>query len=48
MRAHDSSADMRYLVMPMRPKGTEGWTEAELAALITRDSMIGVTQALPA
>jgi nitrile hydratase len=48
VRVHDSSADMRYLVMPQRPLGTEGWTEAQLAALITRDSMIGVTQALPA
>ncbi|MEP0964616.1 MAG: nitrile hydratase subunit alpha [Roseobacter sp.] len=48
VRVHDSSADMRYLVMPMRPEGTEGWGEAQLAKLITRDSMIGVTQALPA
>ena len=48
VRVHDSSADMRYLVMPMRPAGTEGWSEAQLAKLVTRDSMIGVTQALPA
>jgi nitrile hydratase len=48
VRVHDSSADMRYLVMPMRPDGTEGWSEAQLAALITRDSMIGVTTTLPA
>lgn len=48
VRVHDSSADMRYLVMPMRPEGTEGWSEEQLAALVTRDSMIGVTQALPA
>jgi nitrile hydratase len=40
---HDSNADMRYLVMPMRPPGTEGWTEAQLAELVTRDTMIGVT-----
>jgi nitrile hydratase len=33
---------MRYLVLPMRPAGTEGMSEAELAALVTRDSMIGV------
>ena len=46
IRVHDSSADMRYLVMPMRPEGTQGWSEAQLAALITRDSMIGVAQAL--
>ena len=45
VRVHDSTADMRYLVLPMRPAGTEGWDEARLAALVTRDSMIGV--ALP-
>jgi nitrile hydratase len=45
VRVHDSTADMRYLVLPMRPPGTEGWGEAELAELVTRDSMIGV--ALP-
>ena len=43
VRVHDSTADMRYLVLPMRPKGTEGWSEEKLAALVTRDSMIGVT-----
>jgi nitrile hydratase len=43
VRVHDSTAMMRYLVLPMRPKGTEGHTEDELAALVTRDSMIGVT-----
>jgi nitrile hydratase alpha subunit len=43
VRVHDSTADMRYLVLPMRPKGTEGFDEAKLAALVTRDSMIGVT-----
>ena len=43
VRVHDSTADMRYLVLPMRPKGTEGFDEARLAALVTRDSMIGVT-----
>ncbi len=43
VRVHDSTADMRYLVLPMRPKGTEGLDEAKLAALVTRDSMIGVT-----
>jgi len=45
IRVHDSTADMRYIVLPMRPKGTEGWDEAKLATLVTRDSMIGV--ALP-
>ena len=38
----DSSAEQRYLVLPERPAGTEGFTEEELAALITRDAMIGV------
>ena len=38
----DSSAEVRYLVLPQRPPATEGMTEAELAALVTRDSMIGV------
>jgi nitrile hydratase len=45
VRVHDSTADMRYLVLPMRPAGSEGLSEAELAGLVTRDSMIGV--ALP-
>jgi nitrile hydratase len=45
IRVHDSNANMRYLIMPMRPAGSESMTEAELAALITRDSMIGVTVA---
>jgi nitrile hydratase len=43
VRVHDSTADMRYLVLPMRPKGTDGLDEAALAGLVTRDSMIGVT-----
>jgi nitrile hydratase subunit alpha len=38
---HDSSADLRYLVLPQRPEGTEGMAEDELAALVTRDSLIG-------
>ena len=42
VRVHDSTADMRYLVLPMRPAGTEGWSEERLAKLVTRDSMIGV------
>src|SRR5437868_15109215 len=42
IRVHDSTADMRYLVLPMRPKGTEGWDEARLAGIVTRDAMIGV------
>ncbi|HJY78259.1 MAG TPA: nitrile hydratase subunit alpha [Burkholderiales bacterium] len=42
IRVHDSTADMRYLVLPMRPAGTDGWSEERLASLVTRDSMIGV------
>jgi nitrile hydratase subunit alpha len=42
IRVHDSNADMRYLVLPMRPKGTEGWSEERLAATVTRDCLIGV------
>jgi hypothetical protein len=42
IRVHDSNANMRYLVMPMRPKGTEGWSEDQLADIVTRDTMIGV------
>ena len=45
VRVFDSSADIRYLVLPRRPEGTEGMGESELAALVTRDSMIGVTPA---
>jgi nitrile hydratase alpha subunit len=47
VRVHDSTADIRYLVLPLRPEGTEGLSEAELARLVTRDSMIGVMDALP-
>ena len=42
MRVHDSNADMRYIVLPMRPKGTEGWSEEKLASIVTRDCMVGV------
>jgi nitrile hydratase subunit alpha len=42
IRVHDSTADMRYLVLPMRPAGTDGWSEERLAELVTRDSLIGV------
>ncbi|MCG6904341.1 MAG: nitrile hydratase subunit alpha [Rhodobacter sp.] len=41
VRVHDSTADMRYIVLPARPAGTERLSESELAALVTRDSMIG-------
>jgi nitrile hydratase len=43
IRVHDSTADMRYLVMPMRPAGTEAFSEDQLAGLVTRDSLIGVS-----
>jgi nitrile hydratase len=43
VRVHDSTADMRYLVLPERPKGTEGLSEDALAELVTRDCMIGVS-----
>ncbi|MEM6848353.1 MAG: nitrile hydratase subunit alpha [Pseudomonadota bacterium] len=41
IEVYDSTAEVRYLVVPMRPKGTEGWDEAALAGLVTRDAMIG-------
>ncbi len=41
VRVHDSTADMRYVVIPARPAGTEGWPPEALAKLVTRDSMIG-------
>jgi len=42
IHVHDSTADMRYMVLPMRPAGTADWDEARLASIVTRDSMIGV------
>ena len=42
VRVHDATADCRYLVLPARPKGTEGWSEEALAKIVTRDSMVGV------
>jgi nitrile hydratase subunit alpha len=42
IRVHDSTADMRYIVLPRRPAGTESWSEDRLAALVNRDCMIGV------
>ncbi len=46
IRVWDSTAEMRYLVIPERPAGTEGWREEQLAELVTRDSMIGTGLAL--
>ena len=47
IRVHDSTADMRYLVLPMRPAGTEDWNEERLASIVTRDCMIGVAVPSP-
>ena len=41
IRVWDSTAETRFLVVPMRPAGTEGWDEARLATLVTRDAMVG-------
>jgi nitrile hydratase len=46
VRVHDSTANMRYMVLPRRPAGTAGWSEDRLKRLVTRDSMIGVSHAL--
>ncbi|HZD88625.1 MAG TPA: nitrile hydratase subunit alpha [Pseudolabrys sp.] len=48
IRVWDSTAETRFLVLPMRPPGTDGWSEERLAELVTRDSMIGTGLALPA
>ena len=48
VRVWDSTAEIRYLVVPQRPEGTEGWSAAQLAQLVTRDSMIGTGFALAA
>jgi nitrile hydratase len=42
IRVHDSNADMRYMVLPARPAGTQGWSEERLAGIVTRDCLIGV------
>jgi nitrile hydratase len=44
VRVWDSTAELRYLVLPMRPPGTESLTEEALAALVTRDAMIGTAR----
>ncbi|MDA1257141.1 MAG: nitrile hydratase subunit alpha [Chloroflexi bacterium] len=46
VRVVDSNSELRFLVIPRRPEGTEGWSEAQLATLVTRDSMIGVAAPL--
>ena len=46
VRVVDSNSELRFLIIPRRPPGTEGWSEDKLASLVTRDSMIGVSAAL--
>jgi nitrile hydratase len=41
IRVHDSTSELRYLVVPQRPAGTDGWSADELAAIVSRDAMIG-------
>jgi nitrile hydratase subunit alpha len=47
VRVWDSTAELRYLVLPERPAGTDGWTEEQLAALVNRDAMVGVAKVPP-
>ena len=46
VRVHDSTAELRYMVLPQRPAGTDDWTEEQLVALVTRDSLIGTQREL--
>ena len=46
VRVHDSTAELRYMVLPQRPAGTDNWSERQLAELITRDSLIGTQRIL--
>ena len=48
VRVHDSTAELRYMVLPERPADTDGWDERQLAAIVTRDSLIGTQRALTA
>lgn len=47
LRIWDTTADTRYMILPLRPEGTEGWNQEELASLITQDSLIGITRLEP-
>ena len=47
LRVHDSTAEQRYLVLPPRPAGTDGWDQEQLASLVTRNAMIGTGRPLP-
>jgi len=46
VRVHDSTAELRYMVLPQRPAGTDDWSEEQLAALVTRDSLVGTQRQL--
>jgi nitrile hydratase len=46
VRVHDSTSDVRWMVLPRRPAGTDGWSEEELARLVTIDSLVGSAEAL--
>jgi nitrile hydratase len=46
VRVHDSTAELRYMVLPQRPAGTDDWSEEKLAGLVTRDSLIGTQRDL--
>lgn len=48
IRVWETSAETRYMVIPMRPPGSEGWSEEQLAKLVTREALIGTAMALPA
>ena len=48
IRVWETSAETRYMVIPMRPAGSEGWSEEQLAGLVTREALIGTAMALPA
>ncbi|MDH4107200.1 MAG: nitrile hydratase subunit alpha [Gammaproteobacteria bacterium] len=48
VRVHDSTAELRYMVLPQRPPGTDGWSEERLAGIVTRDSLIGAQRRLDA
>jgi nitrile hydratase len=47
VRVHDSTAELRYMVLPQRPSGTDDWSEERLASLVSRDSLIGTQRDLP-
>ncbi len=47
VRVHDSSSEVRYMVLPERPEGSEGMSEEELAGLVTRDAMVGIAKVAP-